>query len=386
MKSTNQNLKHECDLIPPIQATKKLVIKVGTQSILSQQGHPSEEIMMNLAQQIATLKQSGHQVVLVSSGAVSTGRRMARKFVDKPFGHSIGESQVLASLGQHELMRLYGELFQKHHILTSQILLTRHDFQTRKHYLNIARLFQEILQHRHIIPIVNENDSVAVDELMFTDNDELAGLIAAQMDADRLIILSNVAGVYTGHPENNNATLISEIFPGENVAQVSTAKSPNGRGGMHSKLKTAKKVARLGITCHIASIQESNVISRILSRESIGTTIHAYKKKSNIKRWIAYNIRHQSGKVYVNDRLFELLKENKHAVSLLPVGIVKFQGMFTKNDLIEIRNLRDELIGIGMARYDHIRLSHYLGQKNRPVLIHYNYLHLTSPNDKDETA
>ncbi|HEN4799848.1 TPA: glutamate 5-kinase, partial [Legionella pneumophila] len=167
----------------------KIIIKVGTQSILSVDGSPIYYVLNNLVNQIIYLKNLGHQVILVSSGAVGSGRKIAKNSLGKTYGDTVGEKQLLASIGQPELMNLYSSLFKNENILVSQLLLTKQDFHTRQHYLNIARLLTELLKHQNIIPIVNENDSVAIEELMFTDNDELAGLIAAQINADYLILL-----------------------------------------------------------------------------------------------------------------------------------------------------------------------------------------------------
>ena len=354
----------------------KIVIKVGTQSILSPEGVPFEPVMQHLVEQIVSLQKTGHQVVLVSSGAVSSGRKVAKQCLGRQYGSSIGEKQVLASLGQHALISIYANLFQKYNTLVSQVLLTKQDFQTRKHYLNIARLLRELLDHKNIIPIINENDSVAVEELMFTDNDELAGLIAAQMNADKLIILTNVKGVYSGHPDELSSTLISTIYPDNDWPDISNAKSTHGRGGMSSKFKTARKMATLGITTHIASIDEPSVIERIIAKESLGTTIVPSKKKSNIKRWIAYNIDKQSGSISINTCLLDILTEDARAISILPVGIEKCSGQFKKGDLIEILTPDGQKIGIGIARYDVEKLSEYIGQKGKPEFMHYDHLHI----------
>lgn len=354
----------------------KIVIKVGTQAILSADGTPLDSVMLNLVEQIASLQQNNHHVVLVSSGAVGSGRNVARQFLGRQYGSSIGEKQVLASLGQHELMHIYASMFRTHHILASQLLLTKQDFHTRQHYLNIARLLHEILAHKNIVPIINENDSVAVEELMFTDNDELAGLISAQINADKLIILSNVEGVYTGDPSDPQSQLIPQISPDEGWPQVSATKSAQGRGGMLSKLATARKMSELGVTTHIASINQTNAILRIINNETPGTTILPSKKKSSIKRWIAYNAHMQSGSIVLNTCLCAILKENKQVISLLPIGIVSAHGDFQKGDLVEIVSMEGEKIGVGVARYDAARLKEYSGLKNKPEFIHYDYLHL----------
>jgi len=355
----------------------KLVIKVGTQSILSHNGEPFLEVMEHLVDQIADLQQTNnHQIILVSSGAVSSGRKKANNLLKHNYGHSIAEKQVLAALGQHELINLYSKLFKAQSLLTAQLLLTKQDFQTRKHYLNISRLLEELLGQKNIIPVINENDSVAIEELMFTDNDELAGLIAAQINADKLIILSNVDGVYTDSPEKEGAKLINQIDPNNGWPDVSTSKSLHGRGGMHSKLNTAKKAANLGITTHIAGISEQNILKRILNGEHLGSTILPNKKKSSIKRWIAYNMDKQRGRIYVNERLNAILMEKQRAISLLPVGIERYDGSFKKGELVEIRNGKGDKIGVGIARYDYNKLLEYIGKQDKPVFIHYDHLHI----------
>lgn len=352
----------------------KLVIKVGTQSILSEKGVPIESVLESLVEQIATLQKQGHKVVFVSSGAVGFGRSIAQKNLGKNYGVSIGEKQLLASLGQHELMRIYANMFKKHHYLTSQLLLTKQDFHTRRHYLNIARLIHEIHGHEQIIPIANENDSVSIEELMFTDNDELAGLIATLINADKLIILSNIEGVYTGHPQEPGSELIPVIDPEKEWPNVASTKSTHGRGGMISKLSTAKKMSKLGIVTHIASINQKNILLRLVEGESVGTTILTYKKKSTMKRWVAYSS--PTGKIHVNQCLYGILQENKRVTSILPVGIESYTGHFAKGDVVEILGPRDERVGIGIAKYESHKLGDFVGQKNKPVFIHYDYLYI----------
>jgi len=353
----------------------KLVIKVGTQSILAEDGTPFEPIMLHLVEQISLLQTAGHHVVLVSSGAVSSGRKVAQQLLGRQYGTSIGEKQVLASLGQHELMRIYASMFKEHHILASQLLLTKQDFQTRQHYLNIARLLREIVNQKNIVPIINENDSVAIEELMFTDNDELAGLIAAQVNADKLIILSNVEGVYTNHPNHPDSKLISIIDPEKDWPEVSSEKNSHGRGGMISKLGTAGKMSALGITTHIASINQPSVIKRLVDLEPLGTIILPRHKKSNLKRWMAYSDK-QMGSISLNACLCEILKENKRVISILPVGIEKCTGDFKKGDLVEVRTHDGKKIGVGIAKYDANKLIDNLGQKAKPEFIHYDHLHI----------
>lgn len=352
----------------------KIVVKVGTQAILSDKGEIQESTIISLVKQIVDLQSKNHHVVLVSSGAVGTGRRMARDFFKREYGSSLAEKQVLASLGQPELIHNYTQHFQKHGVLAAQLLLTKQDFNTRGHYLNIARILRELLAHTNIVPIVNENDTVAIEELMFTDNDELAGLIAAQIDADKLIILTSVHGVFDGLPEDPNSKIIPIIDPEDKLQKVSAIKSKHGRGGMISKLSTARKMSELGIMTHIAHINEKEVLSRLINQETIGTKILPFKKKSNVKRWIAFNFHKSPAQIFVNQCLFDLIKDKTKVLSILPVGIEKYLGEFEKGDMITIMSPNGKKMGVGLAKYGSEKLKEYIGQNGKPVFIHYDHL------------
>lgn len=353
-----------------------IVIKIGTQAILAE-GKLREKELSGLSAQVAALMQAGHHVALVSSGAVGSGRVVAKELLKRTYGSEIGEKQVLAALGQPELMQTWARLFRPHGIAPAQLLLTKQDFQTRQHYLNIARLLREISGQKNIIPIINENDSVAIEELMFTDNDELSGLIAAQINAEKLIIMTNVAGIYDGHPDAPGAKLIPIIDPQQdNWPEVSAEKSAAGRGGMQSKLGTARRMSTLGITTYIVSMDETNAIARIMKGEQLGTAILPARKKSNIKKWMAFNDARSGGAIRVNAPLFDILRQNDRAVSILPVGIAHCTGDFRKGDLIEITAPDGRKIGIGIARYGAERLREYMGQKGKPEFIHYDQLHI----------
>jgi glutamate 5-kinase len=354
----------------------KIVIKVGTQAILASDGTLQHSILANLVHQMALLKKKGFQVVLVSSGAVGSGRRIARTSLGREYGHSTIEKQLLASLGQPELVHEYAKLFGKYGLLSSQILLTKQDFYTRQHYLNIVGLLRETLLHTNIVPVVNENDSVAIEELMFTDNDELAGLIAAQLNADKLIILSTVRGVYRGHPDDPLTELITIINPNDKTHTISPSKTAQGRGGMVSKLSTARKMSTMGITTHIASIEERDVILRLVEGEQIGTTILPLIKKSNIKRWLAFNYQEARGCVYINTCLADILLKEKRVASIMPLGIDHFTGEFHKGDIVDIICSDRGKIGVGVAKYNSETLKEYMGQKQKPVFVHYDHLHI----------
>ncbi len=158
--------------------------------------------------------------------------------------------------------------------------------------------------------------------------------------------------------------------------EVSALKSPQGRGGMISKLNTARKLSSLGITTHIANINNSSVIRRIIDQEQLGTTILPRKKKSNIKRWIAYSSEKQTGSIVINACLSEILIENKRVLSILPIGIEKCEGNFKRGDLVDILTTKGQRIGVGIAKYDVNKLNEYLGHKDQPEFIHYDHLHI----------
>lgn len=355
----------------------KIVIKVGTQAILAADGTLKTSTVKTLVRQIAELRRQKHDVILVSSGAVSSGRRVARDFLNREFGTTIGDKQVLSSLGQPELMAAYTKLFRPFKLVTAQLLLTKQDFHTRQHYLNIARLLREILAAGDIIPIINENDSVAIEELMFTDNDELSGLIAAQLNADKLIILTSVKGIFDGPPDEAGSKLIPQINPDKDGwPKVSTAKTAQGRGGMMTKLGTARKMSDLGITTHIASLHEKDVLLKLLGKDTPGTTILPKRKKSNLKKWIAYSESKKKGIVHINAPLFKLLCDQQRVLSILPVGIKTFSGSFEKGDMVDIAAPNGKVIGMGIARYSSEKLKEYAGEKGSPVFIHYDHLHI----------
>lgn len=252
-----------------------LIIKIGTAALGAADGMPDARLLGGLVSEIAALKKAGHQVILVSSGAVGTGRALIKQKQPLHKCDMVAERQILASLGQARLMALYQELLTPHKLLASQILLTKQDFRSRTHHKIMGHLFDTLKQQPHILPIINENDSVTVDELMFTDNDELAGLLAAMVKADRLIILSHVAGVYDRPPDEQGAEVLPLIDFGKRIGipAATRGKSQNGRGGMASKLSIARKMAARGIQTHIAAAREEHVVARLLAGEPIGTFI-----------------------------------------------------------------------------------------------------------------
>ncbi len=253
---------------------KKIVVKVGTNVLTTQNGALDTDVIYQLAQQIAEIQASGTQVVLVSSGAVGAGKTLV-KLANTT--EDIAQRQIYSAVGQAKLISTYAKYFADHKITCAQVLATKNDFSSSKeHYKNMKSCLQGLLKEG-IVPIVNENDVVSLSELMFTDNDELAGLMAFMIEADKLIILSNVAGVYDGNPEEDGSKVITEIpFGNERYTQfIQKDKSSGGRGGMQSKFDTAKRVTEKGIVVHIANGKQKEVILDILKTKKVGTVFLA---------------------------------------------------------------------------------------------------------------
>ena len=235
----------------------RIVIKVGSNVLTRSDGKLDVTRMSALVDQIAWLRKQEIEVILVSSGAVACGRRELK--VDHSLD-SVEQRQLCSALGQVKLIGLYYDLFREFHIHVGQVLTMKENFQPGEQYEN-QRACMKVMLENSVLPIVNENDTVSVTELMFTDNDELSGLIAQMMEADTLILLSNIDGVYTGHPDDPKSEIIRSVAPGTDLSQyIKAEKSAFGRGGMHAKYTTAAKVSQDGIRVIIANGERENIL------------------------------------------------------------------------------------------------------------------------------
>ncbi|WP_443937174.1 glutamate 5-kinase [Pedobacter sp. MW01-1-1] len=351
---------------------KKLVVKVGSNVLTQANGLPDEARIEHLVHQLAEIKKQGVDVILVSSGAVASGRSLIQ-ISDKQ--DAVTTRQLFAAIGQVKLINTYANFFAEHGIKCAQVLVTKEDFRDRAHYLNMKNCMQILLQN-DVIPVVNENDVVSVTELMFTDNDELAGLIASMLNADALIILSNVNGIYTGDPKLEGSKVIEEISGSvTNLASfISTGKSQFGRGGMITKSTMAQKVAKLGISVHIANGTTDNVLIDLLNKNLQHTRFVPEKIKSGKKKWIAHSETAATGVVQLNKGAKEVLTSGK-ATSLLPIGITAIQADFMKGDIIKIVDEDNLLIGLGIAEYSSDKARERIGQKKQKALVHYDYFY-----------
>ena len=236
---------------------KRIVVKVGSNALTRTDGRLDVTRMSALVDQIAWLRQHDCEVILVSSGAVACGRRELK--VEHELD-SVEQRQLYSALGQAKLIGLYYDLFREYHIHVGQVLTMKENFQPGEQFRNQQACMRVMLENG-VLPIVNENDTVSVTELMFTDNDELSGLIAQMMEADTLVLLSNIDGIYTGRPEDPQSQLIKEVAPGTNLSQyIQSEKSSAGRGGMQSKYATATRVQQAGVSVILAHGKRDNIL------------------------------------------------------------------------------------------------------------------------------
>ena len=235
----------------------RIVIKIGSNVLTRHDGKLDVTRVSALVDQVAWLRREGYEVILVSSGAVACGRRELT--VDHTLD-SVEQRQLYSAVGQVKLVGLYYDLFREFGIHVGQVLTMKENFEPGEQYQNQQACMRVMLEN-DVLPIVNENDTVSVTELMFTDNDELSGLIAQMMQADTLILLSNIDGIYDGHPDNPHSQLISEVAPDRDLSEyIQPEKSAFGRGGMHSKYTTAKRVQQAGIRVIIANGERDDIL------------------------------------------------------------------------------------------------------------------------------
>ena len=300
----------------------RYVIKIGSNVLTRTDGKLDITRISAVVDQVAWLRSMGHQVILVSSGAVACGR--GELHTDRRLD-SVEQRQLFSALGQAKLINLYYDLFREYGIHVGQVLTMKENFSSRQQYLN-QRACMEVMLDNGVVPIVNENDTVSVTELMFTDNDELSGLIASMMNAHCLIILSNIDGIYTGSPSNPEARLIRQVKPGDDLTPyIQTERSGFGRGGMLTKCSIARRVAEEGIRVIIANGGRTNILTDLLTRpEEIPHTefLPVSQPVSGIKKWLAHSQSFAKGEVHINTKAAEALRGNQ-AVSLLMVGVTQ---------------------------------------------------------------
>lgn len=359
----------------------RIAVKIGSNVLTRKDGTLDITRMSSIVDQVAELHKNGIEVILVSSGAVASGRSELHPFKKLD---SVDQRQLFSAVGQAKLINRYYELFREHGIAVGQVLTMKECFSTRRHYLNQKNCMTVMLENR-VIPIVNENDTISVSELMFTDNDELSGLIATMMDVQALIILSNIDGIYNGNPANPDSEIICEITPDKDLsAFIQTSKSSFGRGGMLTKTCIARKVADEGVTVIIANGKKDHILPLVLEKETSpdrhpNLRYTRFKPSaaptSSVKKWIAHSEGFAKGELHINVCATEILTSNQVA-SILPVGITAVKGEFEKDDIVRIIDANGNAIGVGKANCNSSQAREDMGKHGKKPVVHYDYLYL----------
>lgn len=354
---------------------KRIVVKVGSNVLTRPDGNINVTRMSAIVDQIVWLRDNGYEVILVSSGSLASGKgelKPARKL------DSVQQRQLFSSIGQVKLIGLYYDLFREYGVHIGQMLTMKESFATRGEYLN-QRSCISVMLESGVLPIINENDPVSVTELMFTDNDELAGLVASMMNAQTLVILTNVDGIYNGDPKANGTRVIPMVNYDRDLGEyIQDTKSGFGRGGMMTKAKIASKVADEGIKVIIANGQTENILTELALHPQ--QTMHTEFRPnpsptSRIKKWIAHSESFAQGRVHINAKAEEALKGDK-AVSLLPVGVTAVEGDFEEGDIIDVVNPKGETIALGRSGYNADDARKAMGKHDVRPMIHYDYLYM----------
>jgi len=365
-----------------LAGAKRLVVKVGS-SLVTDQGRGLDlAALSRWAEQIAQLRQAGRQVVLVSSGAIAAG--MQRLGWDKR-PSALHQLQAAAAVGQMGLIQAYETCFRKHQLLTSQILLTHEDLADRKRYLN-ARSTLRTLLDLGVVPIINENDTVAIDEIRFGDNDTLAALVTNLIEADALVILTDQAGLYDRDPRKDGAaTLIADARAGDPALEgmAGGTGSPIALGGMLTKVLAAKRAAHSGAHTVIASGHEDNVLPRLARGERIGTQLVAERATlAARKQWLADHLQVRGSLMLDAGAVKALTTQGK---SLLPIGVFEVAGEFERGEVVSCRDESRREVARGLVNYSagetrrilrtpSGEIEAKLGYVDEPELIHRDNL------------
>ncbi|MBW2492816.1 MAG: glutamate 5-kinase [Deltaproteobacteria bacterium] len=342
---------------------KRVVVKIGS-NVLTEDNGLNLKAIRSISRQICRLIDGGIETILVSSGAMASGIRKVG--LDKR-PDEIPKRQAIAAVGQAGLIMEYEKAFARYHKKVAQILLTGDDLNNRKRYLNARNTLCMLLSWQ-VVPIINENDTVMTEEIQFGDNDNLAAMITLLMDADILVNLTDIDGLYTKDPRTNSdadfISLVSTI--GEDIKKIaSDIPGALGTGGMLSKINAAKKVTSAGIPMVIANGGRQDVLIKLFSGKDIGTFFAPKKKKLKSRKcWIAFTLK-PKGVIKIDDGAAEaILNRGK---SLLPSGIVEVEGEFSVGDPVEFKKIDDETLGSGLVNYSSTDIRKIMGLKSSQI-------------------
>ena len=359
-----------------INDAKRIVFKFGTNVLRNDDKEISLSRVYSFIEEISKLHRQGKEVIVVTSGAVGLGSKKLN--VDS--SESLSIKQACAAVGQCQLMSIYEDGFGKYSINTAQVLLTEDDFTNRIKYLSLSNVLNTLLELK-VIPIINQNDTVSTSELepiygvSFSDNDKLSALVASKLDADLLVILSDINGLYDDNPkENTKANLISDVKEiTEEIESYAQSASKGGRGGMKTKLQAAKVVTHSGGCVIIANGKIPQVITRLFSGEKMGTTFYHVEQLSQKRRWIAYatNI---NGQIVINDGAKKAITEKNK--SLLAIGVLEINCYFDCGDVVSIVDENGLEFARGIANYNSEDCKKIIGEHSNniyQILGHKNY-------------
>lgn len=364
---------------------RRLVLKVGTTLLTGGGPHLDRVWLVDLVRQLAAVRRRGCEALLVTSGAIAAGRwRLQQAFPpslsaqrdDVRVRHAshtesgsrdIATKQVLAALGQSALMQVYDELCAAEGLLAAQTLLTRGDLRDRQGYLNARNTLLGLLDYG-ALPVINENDVVATEELRIGDNDNLSALVANLVDADLLCLLTDIGGLYTADPRRDpSARLLSEVprIDGSVERLAGGAGSTQGTGGMLTKIEAAKLATATGVTVVIAPGRERDVVLRLVEGQSIGTRfVPTASRREARSRWILSALAHRAA-VHVDEGAARALTDQGR--SLLPAGVVRVEGRFRRGDPITIFDLSGGRVACGLVNYDSVAVEKIRGLRSDAI-------------------
>ncbi|MBC7288825.1 MAG: glutamate 5-kinase [Armatimonadetes bacterium] len=367
-----------------LSSASRIVVKIGTRLVARRTEGIDGEFLERLALQIANLQARGVEVVVVTSGAVHLGRC---KLGSRGRG-SVSQRQAMAAVGQPELMRHYIEAFERHGLTAAQLLLTAEDMVHRERYLNVRNTIEALL-HDHIVPVINENDSVSIEGVTFGENDRLAALVAIKVRADVLVFLSDQPGLLTGDPRRDAAAkLVPEVHPDDDVSGYAGGPGgPESAGGMAKKIEAARTAADCGIAVVLADGRQPDVLTRVLSGEEIGTLFIPRRHLEARKAWLATTAE-PAGVLVIDDGARDALLAPDGA-SLLPVGVKKVHGQFERGDMVVIEDMQGQEVARGLVNYsaDELRriaglhtdeIPLVLGRRGDDEAVHRNNMVITA--------
>lgn len=363
---------------------RTIVVKVGTSTLTQATRHLSKPIMLEIVRQVATLHHEGHRMILVTSGAMAAGREQLKQ---NGFPAFLPVKQMLCAVGQSQLMRLYSDLFGLYEVQVGQVLVTGDDLRrNRTRYLNARDTLNTLLAYQ-IVPIINENDTVAVDEIKVGDNDNLSALIASIVNADLLLLLTDREGLYDKDPRQfpdaKRVEVVTQINDTIRSSANGHSSSGLGIGGMQTKIQAAELAGRSGIETVIGNGSTRDIILRIVNGESLGTRfLPSAPRVESRKRWLLSEP--AQGKLMVDSGAVKVLFKN--GASLLPVGVRQVEGQFPRGAIVAVEDFDGNKLAHGLTNYDSDELRRLCGVKSDQIEVVLGYTYGDEAVHRDNLA